>query len=371
MKRLLTVGLFVNAFILGGWVFQPAPFGAAGEAPSVENGDVNGDGARDISDATFLLNWLFLGGPRPVALAGGGLTSEQAEILSHLSLVDAQDGSGGTVKTLVVDGLNVQIVNGMGATSETNGAGNLIIGYHELRTVGDRRGGSHNLIVGERHNYTRYGGIVAGFQNTISGDFSSVTGGSDNVASGVGATVSGGHPNVASELYSHVCGGSNNVASGIHSVVLGGSNNSATAESTTVCGGGGFDGTFDGNEANGPFSLVAGGQGNRANGEASVIVAGSHNIAAGTHSSVLGGGGFDFETEIASGNHAAGAYSTIVAGSHNVTGDPETPGDARGERKPGYGAVISGGTQNTASGTWATVSGGAEQSAALENDHVP
>jgi hypothetical protein len=42
-----------------------------------ENGDVNGDGARDLSDAVYILTFLFQGGPEPLpcpgaAGAGGG-----------------------------------------------------------------------------------------------------------------------------------------------------------------------------------------------------------------------------------------------------------------------------------------------------------
>ena len=33
---------------------------------AVKNGDINGDGSRDISDAIALLNWLFSNGPEPV-----------------------------------------------------------------------------------------------------------------------------------------------------------------------------------------------------------------------------------------------------------------------------------------------------------------
>jgi hypothetical protein len=40
-------------------------------APPDGNGDVNGDQGIDISDATYLLGWLFLGGPRPVPCGTG------------------------------------------------------------------------------------------------------------------------------------------------------------------------------------------------------------------------------------------------------------------------------------------------------------
>ena len=42
------------------------------------------------------------------------VTQEQQEILNHMSLVYLDDGLGGTVKTLRISGINVQIVNGLG-----------------------------------------------------------------------------------------------------------------------------------------------------------------------------------------------------------------------------------------------------------------
>ncbi|MFB3111368.1 MAG: hypothetical protein ACE10G_04975, partial [Gemmatimonadales bacterium] len=44
---------------------------------SVRNGDTNGDGTRDVSDAVHLFGWLFTGGPEPINAcdqrgAGGG-----------------------------------------------------------------------------------------------------------------------------------------------------------------------------------------------------------------------------------------------------------------------------------------------------------
>jgi hypothetical protein len=55
------------------------------------------------------------------------VTAEQAEILSHMSIVHLDDGQGGTAKTIRVSDINVQVVNGMGtipyAKSRTQGAG--------------------------------------------------------------------------------------------------------------------------------------------------------------------------------------------------------------------------------------------------------
>ncbi|MCZ6795588.1 MAG: hypothetical protein O7J95_18445, partial [Planctomycetota bacterium] len=40
------------------------------EPPLTRNGDANGDGALDVSDAIHLLGWLFSGGPPPVPACG-------------------------------------------------------------------------------------------------------------------------------------------------------------------------------------------------------------------------------------------------------------------------------------------------------------
>ncbi len=88
--------------------------------------------------------------------------------------------------TIRFSGVNVQLVSGSGSTNGTvNGLGNLIVGYNRVRTVpGDTdRSGSHNIIVGQCHNYSSYGGLVTGYWNTISGRYSSVGGGLGNTAS--------------------------------------------------------------------------------------------------------------------------------------------------------------------------------------------
>jgi hypothetical protein len=102
------------------------------------------------------------------------------------------------VRTVRFNNVNVQIVSGTNATGAVNGRGNLIIGYNELRPEEpDDRRGSHNLVVGTRHNYMAqaFGGIVVGNFNTISGKWSSVTGGNFNTAGGTLSTVSGGQMN--------------------------------------------------------------------------------------------------------------------------------------------------------------------------------
>src|SRR4030095_3429438 len=169
--------------------------------------------------------------------AGGGLTSEQVEILSYLSLVNLDDGHGKQLKTLRISGVNVQIANGENATGLSHGLGNLIVGYQELRGEGDERSGSHNIIVGQEHNYTSFGGLLAGHHNTTSSPWASVSGGGGNTASGLFASVSGGVANSATGQYSAVSGGIGNTATGTFSSVSGGNVNISSGEAASVSGG--------------------------------------------------------------------------------------------------------------------------------------
>ena len=157
-----------------------------------------------------------------------GLTPEQQQILSLLSIVDLPDGVGGIVKTVRLTGANFQVVNGLGATDSLNGLGNLIVGYNELRGVSDNRTGSHNIVGGNENNYTAAAGHVVGEQNDVSGFGSSVSGGSANTALGDHSSVSGGNRNTVSGTYASVSGGRLNTASGYAASVSGGINTQPT-----------------------------------------------------------------------------------------------------------------------------------------------
>jgi hypothetical protein len=176
----------------------------------------------------------------------------------------AQAGYGATIQSLLnktqfisvdangemhITGTNLHLENGLGATngvpgnpngSVTNGLGNLIVGYNLSKVPSggtDHRTGSHNLILGDKNDYSSFGGIVAGLNNSISGryasvtggllnmaafDWASVSGGESNTASGFGTSVSGGRQNTASEVYASVSGGELNTASGAFASVSGG-----------------------------------------------------------------------------------------------------------------------------------------------------
>jgi hypothetical protein len=134
------------------------------------------------------------------------------QLLKHFS----REGNEVTIK-----GANLHLMNGLGQTACgteeepildcPNGLGNLIVGYNEPREAGEFgeniRTGSHNVVVGQRHNFSRFGGLVVGNVNTISGDFAVVSGGSENFAGGAQAVVSGGQENTASGGGASVIGG--------------------------------------------------------------------------------------------------------------------------------------------------------------------
>jgi hypothetical protein len=274
-------------------------------AAALECGDVDGSGAVAASDALLVL--------RNAVGQTGGLVCPQSqeatvearvtaieELLSHFTV----EGDN-----LVLSGMNLQIVNGTGATDgdvgdgpAVNGLGNLIIGYDEPEadTDGidepdidepdidepdidepgsddrnfdgsevDAKGGSHNLVIGAGHTYTSFGGIVAGDDNEIAGSGASVLGGSQNKASGEDSTIAGGTFNRAIAEDSSVCGGLSNDAQGFASAVLGGEFNRAVGDRSSVSGGtdnlaAGTSSSVSGGTLNGAFafaSTVGGGRG--------------------------------------------------------------------------------------------------------------
>ena len=290
--------------------------------------------------------------------------------------------------TIRFSGVNVQIVDGSGDTmGAVTGLGNLIVGYNELRASDNDRTGSHNLVVGPRHNYSSYGGLVAGYQNTVAGSYASVSGGENNTAGGNAASVSGGARNTASGSHASVSGGRYNEASGDFSFV----------------GGGGYATEADGNKAFGHYSAVLGGRSNLTGdpdlidhtfAQSATVSGGQYNIASGSRTSVSGGssntasgwlasvaggryneasgdysfvGGGGYLSEIY-GNKAFGHYSAVLGGRENLAGDPDltdhtfaqsaTVSGGHFNTASGYNSSVSGGYHNEASGVASSVSGG-------------
>ena len=104
----------------------------------------------------------------------------EARIATLEALLEHFSRNGNQV---IITGANLHVRSGAGSTdANPNGLGNVIIGYDEERTGGssscslgeydnqtgcinnggtwalNHKSGSHNLVVGKYHNYSRYGG---------------------------------------------------------------------------------------------------------------------------------------------------------------------------------------------------------------------
>jgi hypothetical protein len=218
--------------------------------------------------------------------------SEEQELKALLKYVKVQASGVGGKPTVQFSGANVQVVNGAGKTETTNGAGNLVIGYDEAPGT---QTGSHDLILGQRQTFTSFGGIDAGIENTISGEWASVSGGLSNTASGHESSVSGGFKNEASGGYSSVSGGGLNTATGSVSSVSGGS----------------------GNQAEATYASVSGGMENIAVGVVSSISGGDLNKTGGAYSSVSGGQKNEVFSKETAGEQ--GLFASIFGGKEEKT----------------------------------------------------
>jgi trimeric autotransporter adhesin len=239
------------------------------------------------------------------------------KLLAHITIAKDDEGR----PEIILSGVNLRIVNGLGSTDCQrpegpfpdcpNGLGNLIVGYNELReTFPDEedtnnvRTGSHNVVVGQEHNFSSVGGIVVGAFNTIGNAFASVSGGRRNTAMGRDSSVSGGENNTASGDSSAISGGQFNTASGFVPTISGGENNMALGFAATVSGG-------RVNTALGESSAVSGGSGNTASGSGSSVSGGAANTASGNFASISGG---VFNTASASRSSVSGGRNRTAEG---------------------------------------------------------
>jgi hypothetical protein len=161
---------------------------------------------------------------KPVVSGGTG-SAPSCKTKTTAVLAPTYVASGvGNEPTVQLSAVNLQVVDGSGATSTINGTGKVVIGYAE-GTAGTSRTGSHDLILGSQNSWTSYGSLVGGSYNqatapnttalgyydTASGQWA-VAAGYDNTASGQNSAVLGGAINVASTNYASVTGGSGNTA---------------------------------------------------------------------------------------------------------------------------------------------------------------
>ncbi len=237
---------------------------------------------------------------KPVGAQGGygpTLASLQAQVNTVLNRTQFMCADA-TSKTTKFTGCNVYIQSGSGHTSDNytpTGLGNLTVGYNEERGTGNVRTGSHNLILGDANNYSSFGGIVCGSNNTVSGYYASVTGGDYNTASGIVSSISGGGYNTASYDWCSISGGNGNSASASFATICGGYYNIATNNWATILGG-------NGNVASGTYASVLGGENNNAAGTGSTISGGGFCYARGyylngVYNSILGGYGISNSTQ--------------------------------------------------------------------------
>lgn len=155
------------------------------------------------------------------------------------------DGLGNRVPVLRITGVNVQIVNGTGATSTVNSTGNLILGYGETTPGGFifERTGSHNIMMGTNNSYFNgtYGSVVAGNWNTLAAPNTSILSSEFSQIDGPFSTINGADNGIV-------------LAPGSFCNVLGGESNAAIAHHSTITGG---LGNFI--NVNGPWGTVSGG----------------------------------------------------------------------------------------------------------------
>ena len=319
-------GGLILGLVIGGLLFFGGFLAARSMMDATATHDPSGNIHVCVSKFTAQARFMRPGQPPSCASteylmewAGPGATGDleaRVEALENQVPDCLADDSGDAV----FSGCNVYIVNGLGATNTVNGTGNLIVGYN-ANSQTYARTGSHNVVVGDDHGYSSFGGFVAGLANQILGP---------------SASVSGGQNNQATKIASSVSGGQNNLADGGASSVSGGQNNQATAASSSVSGG-------QSNTASGGASSVTGGQNNQATNANASVNGGRNNIAGGGNSSVNGG----------QNNQATAANSTVNGG----TGNMATAGNA----------TVSGGNTNTANNNNATVGGGANRTTATPN----
>ena len=289
--------------------------------------------AVEVSKSAFPV-----GGSASLEARVAALEAQVAALQATLSGVTRQGN------TLVFTGMNLQVVNGKGSTDTTNGLGNVIIGYNEKRSQAPSgyRNGSHYLIIGPKHSYMSYGGIVAGYGNTAAGTYASVSGGAGNSAVGDYASVSGGTENAAAGNYASVSGGANSIVSGNYASVSGGAANSVTADYASVSGGAG-------NSATGSAASVSGGYKNTAAGESASVSGGTRNTAGGKEASVSGG----------ASNTAGGPTASVSGGIWNTaSGDQSSVSGGASNTASGEFTSVSGGASNVADSKWSSILGG-------------
>lgn len=234
----------------------------------------------------------------------------------------------------------------------------LIVANSNLRVFSDDPSakGKGNLVVGLNHAYqAASNGFVAGAGNTIMGHAPSITGGKHNSASTL-AVVGGGLGNSASETYTFVAAGFNNQATGNGSAIITGFNNTAAGLISFTAGG-------ENNVAQGPGAVAIAGDNNELIGVGSVGITGSNNVATldAAGAVVMGG------TE----NTAMNVSVLLANGRRNMgIGLDAVMMGGESNKASGQGGITMAGAFNYATATGGTVIGGVFNNASGEGSTV-
>ena len=93
-------------------------------------------------------------------LAGDLASSVPPSLLALADYVSVEPDSSDDLAgpKVIFTGVNIQLVNGTGSTGDTNGLGNLVVGYNlaPAGLSGVVRDGSHNIVIGDGHEYRNY-----------------------------------------------------------------------------------------------------------------------------------------------------------------------------------------------------------------------
>jgi hypothetical protein len=250
-------------------------------------------------------------------------------------------------------GCNVNVRNGLGATTNPNGLGNLVVGYNDPGT-NYGRDGSHNVVIGDSHTYRSTGGLVAGYANGLYDQSNSVTGGTLNAAQAKYSSVCGGISNSAGaytssgggtvpSIAASVTGGRHNWAIGDHAAVSGGADSMVWGADASVSGG-------EAHQVFGQFGSVSGGKANEVDLAHGSVTGGQCNAA----------GFFADATPCATLTYAP----TVTGGAFNVAqGTAAVVSGGRNNAVFGDAGSVSGGTNNFVSATQASISGGENNAA--------
>ena len=272
MKRItITVA---TGFLIAVFVFPGSP--RAQSAPNAKgNKPTLGMLAAEVATLTQTVSTL----QTTVQSLQNQLSSANAQnafALGQFVTVDTKNTINGlSAPHIIFTGANLHVRSGSGTTFDNTPLGNLVIGYDAdsssssggcsgtVSQIHANRDGSHNLIIGDCHEFIGSGGFVAGFSNRLGNNSASVSGGRFNDA-GLFSSVSGGLCNTAGQPFqtlgcdslivpggdASVTGGISNNASGAVSSVNGGGSNVASGQGSSVGGGQSQNATMTGQNIN-------------------------------------------------------------------------------------------------------------------------